>query len=168
MQLLTWDTGILAALGLLLAYSLLLRKHKALATLVSVYVAYLITSSFGSFVVQFFTGDRVLFKSVWIQANLSAYSIQAVLLVITALLISTFMKLGGKKLRYSALEVTLYAIATLALSIMFIISFMPPETRDTAFAGSHILPLVYQFRQWVLGIPVLLMVIFGIFKSEES
>lgn len=168
MQLLTWDTGILAALGLLLAYSLLLRKHKALATLVSVYVAYLVTSAWGSFVAQFFTGDRVLFKSVWIQANMSTYTIEAALMVLTALLLSTFLKLGGKRSRYSFLEVTLYAIATLALGVMFIISFMPPETRDAAFATSHILPMVYQFRQWVLGVPVLLMIVFGIFTSEES
>ena len=168
MRLLTWDTGILAALGLLLAYSLILQKHKALATLISVYVAYLTTSTWGSFVAQFFTGDRVLFKSVWIQANLNTYTVQAGLLVCTALLLSTFLKLGGKRTRYSMLEVTIYATTTLALAVMFIISFMPIEVRQDAFSSSHILPLIYQFRQWILGIPVLLMIIFGIFTSEES
>lgn len=168
MRLLTWDTGILAALGLLLAYSLLLRKHKALATLVSVYIAYLMTSTWGSFVAQFFTGDRVLFKSVWIQANLNTYTIQAILLVATTLLLSTFLKLGGKRSRYSFIEVVIYAVFTLALAVMFIISFMSPDIRQAAFASSHILPIVYQFRQWVLGLPVLLMVFFGIFTSEEG
>jgi hypothetical protein len=72
MRAITWDIGIAAALGLLLAYTILIRKHKALATLMSVYMAYFVAASWGSRLSQLLSGDRILFNQVWIKG---AYSL---------------------------------------------------------------------------------------------
>jgi hypothetical protein len=167
MQSISWDISIVAALGLLLAYSLLIRKHKALATLLSVYIAYLLAATWGSTVTEFFSGDRVIFKSVWIQANATPFAVESILLVAFTFFISAFMKLGGKRSKYSIPEVVVYAVSTLALAVMFMLSFMTPDARDAAMHGSKILPYIYQYRQWILGVPIALVVFFGIYTNED-
>jgi hypothetical protein len=168
MKFITWDTGILAGFILLLAYSLLLRKHKALATLVSVYIAYIMASTWGDPISQFFSGDRVLANQVWVQANASPVLVKSLLLVIVTFLLSTFLKLGGKRSKYSAVEVVLYVTSTMALFVMFVISFMGPEMRDHTLSISQIVPYIYRFKDWILVIPVFFMVFFGIYGSEED
>ncbi|MEI6477480.1 MAG: hypothetical protein WCO52_00625 [bacterium] len=168
MNLLTWDTGIIASLGLLLAYSLLIRKHKSLATLVSVYAGYVMAAAWGATITQLFTGDRVIFSSVWIKANASPWVVQSFLLVLVAFLLSSFIKLGGRRARYSAVEVTAYAIATLALAVACIVGFMPPPVLAHAEAGSKILPYIYQFRPWIMVVPVFVIIFFGIYSNEDN
>ena len=167
MKFLTWDAGLLAGLGILLAYSLLIRKHKALATLVSCYIAYVMTTLWGDQVSQFFSGNQVLFNQVWIKASASPYMVSAIMLIVVTLLLSTFLKLGGKRARYSSVEVVVYAVSTVALIGVFLVSFMNPTMRAQVFASSTILPALYTWRQWVLLLPVFAMVFFGIYGNEE-
>jgi len=167
MRFITWDIGIIAALGLLLAYSLIIRRHKSLATLVSIYIAYLVASTWGLRLAEFFSGKRILFKSLWIQANASPVIIQAIFMVAVAFLLSSFIKLGGRRAKYSSGEIAVYAVATLAVGLMFILSFMSPALRDTALHHSRILPYIYHWREWVLGLPVLAIILFGIYSDDD-
>lgn len=167
MRFITWDSGIIAALALLLAYSLLIRKHKSLATLVSLYVAYVMASAWGERIAEFFAGNRVLFNQVWIKANASPPLVQAVLMVVIAFLLSSFIKLAGRRSRYSVVEVVIYAVCTLALAVMFILSFLSPAQREVAMASSKIVPYIYNWRQVILVVPVLAMIFFGIYGDDE-
>lgn len=167
MKFLTWDSGIIVALGLLLSYSLLIRKHKSLATLVSVYVGYVMASAWGNQVASFFAGDRVLFNQVWIKANASPFIVKSILMVLVAFLLSSFIKLGGKRSRYSAVEVTIYAIATLALAIGFIVSFMPPDVQQHVMASSVIVPYIARWYDWITVAPVFIIIFFGLYGNEE-
>lgn len=164
---LTWDIGILAAVGLLLAYSLLIRKHKALATLVSVYVAYFVATIWGARIAGFFSGDRVIWDNVWVRANATPFGVEVALLLIFTFLLSSFMKLGGKRARYGVLEVVVYAVCTVGLGLMFILLLMPDGLRETVLTTSKIAPYIYQWREWVLVIPVFAMIYFGIYGDEE-
>jgi len=167
MKFLTWDIGLLAALGILLAYSILIRKHKALAVLVSVYISYVMTTLWGDQVVQFFTGQRVAFN-VWIQANASPFFIKAILFIILVLLLSSFVKLGGKRSKYSMPEVVVYSICAVTLSGLLLVTLMGEPYQSQVLAHSKILPILYTWRQWVLGLPVFAMILFGIYGNEES
>ncbi len=167
MKTLSWDIAILAALALLLAYSLILRRHKALATLVSVYISYFVASSWGDRIAQLFSGDRVLFNQVWIKANATPYVVQGVLLVLFTFLISAFLKLGGKRARYSVVEVVAYSVSTVVLALLFILLFLPDPIRQTVLDSSKIAPYIYQYRDWVLIAPVAIMLYFGIYGDEE-
>lgn len=168
MQGLTWDLGILIVTGILAAYSLFIRKHKALATLVSTYVAYFVATAWGERIAGFFSGERVIFDNVWIKANATPFVIQIILLLLFIVLLSTFMKLAGRRSRYSAFEVVAYAICTVALACMLILLLMEPAQRDTILASSRIAPIIYNWREWVLVIPVFVMIYFGIFGEEEG
>ena len=163
----TWDTGIVAALGLLLAYSLIIRRHKSLATLVSVYISYLVAATWGLRLAEFFSGQRVLFKALWIQANTSPVIVQSILMVALTFLLAAFIKLGGRRAKYSSPEIIFYAIATLALAVMFILSFMSPALQATAMHHSRILPYVFRWREWILGLPVLGIIFFGIYSDDD-
>ena len=167
MKSLTWDVVIIAALALLLAYSLLIRRHKSLATLVSVYIAYFVASSWGERISQLFSGDRLLFNQVWIKSNATPYAVQGVLLVLFTFLISAFLKLGGKRGRYATVEVIAYAICTVAVSLLFILLFLPDSVREHVLSMSRIAPYIYQYRDWVLMVPVAVMLYFGIYGDEE-
>ncbi len=168
MKAITWDIGIVAALALLLAYTILIRKHKSLGTLMSVYVAYFVAASWGARLSQLFSGDRVLFNMVWIKGVLTPFVAQAVLLVLFTFVISAFLKLGGSRSRYSIFEVVVYAVCTVAVGVMFLTLFMTPEGRDFYFAKSQILPFVYQWRDWILMVPVFVIIYFGIYGDEDS
>lgn len=167
MKALTWDVGILAALGLLLAYSLLIRRHKSLAALVSVYIAYFVASSWGERISALLTGDRAIFHQVWVKTNASPHVVQAILLILFTLLISMFIKLGGKRSRYSSFEIVVYGICTVAVGTMFILLFMPEEVRQGVLATSKIAPLIYKWRDWILMVPVIAVIYFGIYGDDE-
>ena len=167
MRFLTWDTGIVAAFALLLAYCLLMQRHKALAALISGYIAYLLTVAYGTAIAGFFTGDRVILKSVWIQTNTTPFTVQAAFFILATLVLTIFLKLSGKRSRFSVAEVILYVMATVLLESMFITSLMSDSVRTDVFAVSKILPLVYQFRQWIIGLPIILILAFGLSRGEE-
>jgi len=167
MHFLTWDTGILAALGVLLAYSLFIRKHKSLATLVSLYIAYLVAATWGDQVYQLFTGQRTALGGVWIKANATPAMVEVGILILVTFLLSSFLKLGGRRSKYGALEIIAYSIATLALGVMFVVSFLDPVSRAHVLSISKIVPYIYTWKQWVLGVPVLMMVFFGIYSEDD-
>jgi len=167
MQFITWDVGIVAAFGVLLAYSLLIRKHKALATLVSVYIAYVVTSIWGDRVNEFFNGQRVLPNQIWVTIKASPFTIQVILLFVVTLLLSSFLKLGGRRSKYTAVEVLVYSVSALALLVLFMITFMTPAMRVQVIHVSKIVPFIYNWREWVLGLPVIFMIFFGIYTHEE-
>ena len=167
MRSLTWDIGMIAVVALLVAYSIFIRKHKALATLVSVYISYFIATSWGAQIAQFFSGDRVVLNNLWVKANVTPFSINVALLVVFTFLLSSFMKLGGKRSRYSLIEVALYAACTVSVGFMFIMLMMPDALRETVLQTSKIAPYIYQYREWVLVVPVFVMIYFGIYGDEE-
>jgi hypothetical protein len=167
MQGLTWDIGILALAGLLLAYSFLIRRHKALATLVSVYIAYFVATAWGERVVGLFSGDSLLFNSVWFKANATPFAVQVGLLVVFTILLSSFLKLGGRRSRYGIPEIAVYSITTVSLFTMFVLLLMPEEVRNSVIATSKIAPYIYNWREWVLLVPVFAMVYFGIYGEED-
>jgi len=167
MKELTWDVGILAVLGIVLAYSLLIRKHTSLAALVSVYIAYVMTSLWGDQVVQFFSGQRVAFN-VWIQANSSPYLIRAILFGVLIILLTAFIKLGGKRSRYSMPEVALYSISAVMLATVLLATLMPADYQHVVLGQSKIMAFMFNWRQVILGLPVFLIILFGIYGNEDA
>lgn len=168
MKFLTWDTAILVIFGLLLAYSLLIRKHKSLAVLVSLYIGYVMAITLGPQISDFLSGDRVFLGQLWINANASPFMVKSILMILIAFLLSSFVKLGGKRSRYSAFEILVYAVATLALGTMFILSFMDPAMRNQVLASSTIVPWIDRFQQWILVAPVFIVIFFGALGNADE
>lgn len=167
MKYITWDIGIIAVACILLAYSFLIKRHKALASLVSVYIAYLVVLTWGDKVVGLFVGDRVVFNSVWIKSNAPSYVIQAITFVSVSFILMNFLKLSGKRSKYSLPEITVYSICAVALATVYVISFLPLDVRNQVVAGSKIVPYLYNYREWVVLAPVLVMIFFGLYHDDD-
>ncbi|MBU6389040.1 hypothetical protein KGQ71_00835 [Patescibacteria group bacterium] len=163
----TWDSGILTVLGLLLAYTLLIRRHKALATLISVYIGYVMATIWSDQIVQFFAGDRVVFNSLWIKANASPFLIQTLVMIILTILLSSFLKLNGKRSKYSVVEVVLYVLFSVAVALVFMLSFMPQPMHEQVLAASHILPYIDRYRELIISLPALLIIFFGVYTDDN-
>jgi hypothetical protein len=167
MKSITWDIAILAVGGIFLAYCLLIRKQKSLAALVSVYLAYLVTLSWGDWIAGLFFGERVLLNSVWIKSRAAPYMIEIGLYFLLVTLLTLFMKQGGRRSRYALGETVLYCVLATAFATMAVVSLLPAEVRTTVIAGSKLVPYVYNYREWAVLAPVLVMVFFGITRDEE-
>lgn len=154
-------------LGAILVFALVFRKHKALAMLVSTYIAFFVTNAWSGPVLGFLNGDRMVFSNVWIRANANLYTVSLILFFLFILLLSLFVKLGGKRNRYSSVEVVIYCICTTALWLSFILQVMPESLRDLVIHGSKVAPYIWDYRDYILVAPVLLMIYFGIYHAEE-
>ena len=168
MQALTWDIGCGAALALLVAYTVLIRRHKSLATLVSVYIAYFVATSWGERFSAFLNGDQVVFHQVWLHSHASPPFVESVLLIVFTFVISAFLKLGGKRSRYGTVEIVTYAVCTVAVGSMFILMFLPDSVRETILATSRVAPYIYQWREIILMVPVAAIIFFGIYASDDD
>lgn len=164
---LTWDIAIVSSLAILLAFSIIIHRAKALAILVGLYISFYISSVWGVRIAQFFAGNRVLMDQIWIKSSISTYMVQSILLFVITILLAAFLKLGGKRSKYSIVEVTLYSICAVALALVFIVSFMPMDVLQINLEHSYILPIIYHWREWILILPVFVMVFFGIYSDEN-
>jgi hypothetical protein len=162
---LSWDAIILTIAGVLAAYSIVVRRHKALATLVAAYIGYLVAVVWGPRLAGLFSADSA--GGVWVAASVTPYMVSIALLLIVTFLLSSFMKLGGKRGRYGILEVIVYALLTVLLILVALLMLMPESMRAEVFLSSRIAPFVYAWREWVIALPVFAMVYFGVFRDEE-
>lgn len=167
MNSITWDIGIIAAFAILLAFCLLIRRPKALAALVSIYIAYSMASIWGTRLAEFFAGDRVFLNQLWIKANATPFASQVAVLTLVTFTLSAFLKLGGRRARYAVPEVTIYTAATIALAVVFVLSFMTSTLREQVLNSSRLALLIYSWREWILVLPVLVMIFFGIYADED-
>ena len=163
----TWDIGIGLVLAGILTFTLLIRKHKALSMLVSTYIAFFVSESWAGPVTSFFKGERTLFSNFWVQANVNQYTVSLTLFFSFIILLSMFVKLSGKRSRYSAFEVVTYGVSTTALWLIFILQVMPPSLKNAVLQASQFAPVVYDWRDYVLAVPLFLMIYFGIYHNEE-
>jgi len=168
MQGVTWDVGIGIAAAVLFAYSFFIRRHKSLATLVSVDIAFLIAQNWGTPLAQLFSGDRVIFSNVWIQGNITPFVVKVGLFVLLMILLSTFMKLGGKRARYGILEVAVYTICLVALTIVYALLLMPEGMQTAIASESVVVKFLLEWKDWVQVLPVFVIVYFGIYGDEEN
>ncbi len=168
MQGVTWDVGIGITAAVLFVYSFFIRRHKALATLVSAYISFLVAQTWGGPLSQLFSGDRVIFSNVWIQGNITPFVVKIGLFVLLMIVLSTFMKLGGRRSRYGILEVAVYTICLVAVSLVFALLLMPEDMRITIASESVITKFLLQWKDWVQVVPVFAIVYFGIYGDEEN
>ena len=164
---LTWDLGIGIAAAVIFAYYFLIRRHKALATLVSVYIAYMVALVWGDPLAAIFTGDRVIFNSIWVQGDITPYLVKIALFLLLVIMLSTFLKLGGRRNRYGAPETVGYTLCVVALLLTLTVLLTPAATQTFLSHRSHIIDFLLEWKNWVEVVPVFIMIYFGIYGEED-
>jgi hypothetical protein len=148
--------GLFFVIGV--AYSVLLRKEKAIATLAATYIALVITNSFGQTVFEFFNGNKVVANQIWIRSNASLSTVMIGLFLLSVVFISGAISASLRKADTGVMEIVIISALNVGLMISAVFSFMPTEMRDGYIQGSKIAQLIVHYPLiWTVLPPVALI-----------
>lgn len=165
----TWDLFLTLFFVIGVAYSFLLQKDKVIVTLLSVYVALVLTSVLVAPIGDFFAGDRTILNQLFIKSSASPFTIATVVFALTIILVSTKSGLAGKDSggALSPLELLGYSVLNTALILSSILFFMPEAQRDGFDTTSKIAHLLITYRLWILVLPVALLITTGFLHRSD-
>ncbi len=165
----SWNLAITVFFLIGIVFGYILQREKIIATLLSVYVALVVTQLFAGNVFDFFQGNKVLFNQVWIRSNASPFTIRVLVFLAIIALLSAKGGISGTKSKgiLSPIEVMILSFLTTGLILSSIFYFMPPESRDTFMRSSQLAALVIKYYPlWVLT-PIVAMVALGFIRKED-
>jgi hypothetical protein len=165
----SWDLAITLFFLMGIAFGYILQRDKIVATLVSVYIALIVTQAFSGNLYQFFQGDKTLFNQVWIKSNTNPLTIRVLLFGLVIVLLSAKSGISAQKTKglLSPLEIIVYSTLTTGLILASLFYFLPPESRETFAATSKMARLLINNYTWWVIMPVVAMVVFGFLKKDD-
>lgn len=164
----SWDLFIVIFFAVITGYGFILQKEKTAATLISTYVALVVTTVWGQTIFDLLTGNTVLFNQVWFRTNANPF-------VIKTIIFSLFIVLLALKAEYistragavgSSIVLFLYSFLNAGLIISVVISFMDEVSRDLLVSQSHIADLIFKYHEWWIILPAIVLIIAG-FKRKS-
>lgn len=166
----SWDLAIIVFFLIGIAFGYILQREKIVATLLSVYVALVVTQIFSGNVLSFFQGDKVLFNQVWIKSGSSPFTVRVVIFMAIIMLLSAKGGISGSKSKgiFSPIEIIIFSFLTTALILSSIFYFMPVESRESFMATSRMANFIIKNYVWWVLIPVAAMVGLGFFRKGSS
>lgn len=165
----SWDLAIGVFFAIGVAFGYILQREKIVATLLSVYVALVITQIFAGNVFEFFQGSNTL-GDMWVKANASPFTVRVIVFMATITLLSAKGGIQGQKAKgiLSPIEIIGLSFLTTGLILSSIFNFMPPENREAFMASSRLATLVIKYYPlWIL-VPVLVLVALGFIRRTSS
>ncbi|MCL5795820.1 MAG: hypothetical protein M1338_05715 [Patescibacteria group bacterium] len=164
----TWDLFLILFFVIGIAYGFILQRDKTVITMISVYVALVITQILVGPLQDFFTGDKTIFGQFFIHANVSSFTIQVVVFAAIIALVSAKSNLAGKESgSMSPMEILGFSALNTALIISSILFFMPEAMRNGFAETSKIASILIQYHTWWILLPAALLVITGFFRKNE-
>lgn len=166
----SWDLAIIVFFLIGIAFGYILQREKIVATMVSVYVALVVTQVFAGNVLSFFQGDKVMFSQVWIKSGASPFTVRVVIFMAVIMLLSAKGGISSSKSKgiFSPIEIIGFSFLTTALILSSIFYFMPPESRDAFMASSRMASFVIKYYIWWVILPVAAMIGLGFFRRSSS
>lgn len=164
----TWDLFLILFFIIGVAYGFILQRDKTVITMISVYVALVITQIVAGPIQAFFTGDKTIFGQFFIHANVSSLTIQIIVFAAIIALVSAKSGLAGKESgNMSPIEILGYSALNTALIISSILFFMPEAMRNGFAETSKIASILIQYHIWWIIFPAALLVISGFWRKSE-
>lgn len=160
----SWDLFLTVFFIAGTAYGMMLQRERTVVTMVSIYVALVLTSILFDPLSQFFVGEKTLFNSFFIKSSASPFTIQSTLFVLIIVFVTTKSGLtggsGGHGL-LSPLEVFVYSFLNTALITTTILSFMPDEAQAQIVENSDMAGFLVAHHTWWLILPIAALIFFG-------
>ena len=152
-----------------IAFGYILQREKILATLLSVYVALVVTQVFSGNVFDFFQGDKMV-GQVWVRNSASPFSIRVILFMGIIMLLSAKGGISGAKAKgiMSPIEIILLSFLATGLILSSIFNFMPAESREAFMASSRLATLVIKYYVWWVVVPPIALIGLGFFRKSSS
>ncbi len=165
----SWDLAIAVFFLIGMAFGYILQREKIIATLLSVYVALVVTQVFAGNVFEFFQGSKTI-GTVWVQSGASPFTVRVIIFmaVITLLSAKGGIKGATAKGLLSPIEIILLSFLTTGLILSSIFYFMPPESRETFMAASRLANLVIKYYIWWVLAPPVALIALGFFRRTSS
>lgn len=165
----TWDLFLILFFIIGVAYGFILQRDKTVITLISVYVALVITQVLTGPIQEFFAGDRTILGQFFIKANVSTFTVQSVLFAGVIALVSAKSGISGRDSGglMSPIEVFGFSVLNTALIASSIFYFMPEAMRAGFDETSRIAHFLIQYHIWWMILPVVLLIITGFRRGNE-
>ncbi|MFA6492749.1 MAG: hypothetical protein WCV58_01260 [Patescibacteria group bacterium] len=165
----SWDLAIVVFFLIGIAFGYILQREKIVATLLSVYVALVVTQVFSGNVLEFFQGNKTV-GTIWIQSGSSPFTVRVLIFMAVIMLLSAKGGISGGKSKgiFSPIEIIIFSFFTTALILSSIFYFMPIESRDSFMAASKMANFVIKNYVWWVIIPVVAMIGLGFFRKGSS
>jgi len=166
----SWDLFIIIFLAVATGYGFILQKEKAAATLISTYIALVVTSVWGDSVYNLLVGKTVLFNQVWFSSHLNPFSVKIIIFGLLIVLLS----LKGEYISSrtgtigSAVLLFLFSFLNAGLIISSIISFMDEVSRTTLLTQSHVAALIFKYNSWWIALPAIILIVAGFRKKTQT
>ena len=151
--------GLAFVIGI--AYGFILKRDKSITTLCSVYMGWVIASSFSDQVFKFFNGNATIANQVWIRSNASLSTISIVIFLLSILFISgAINSTASRSSDISPLEVIIYSGFTMALILSTILIFLPTAASQHYLEVSRVAKILVNYRTiFVVGAPIMIVLL---------
>ena len=159
----TWDLIVLVAFIFFVTYSLILQKERILTSIVALYMALVVTQTWGDKVAAFFMGQNFI-GSFWIKANLDPFWIKMIVffgIIIFFAIRSDLIVSMQRETRSSLIFNLLYSLSYGTLLVASVITFLPEITLNTFILQSKLASFLYQHMSWWVILPVILIILGG-------
>lgn len=166
----SWDLAIAVFFLIGIAFGYILQREKIIATLLSTYVALIVTEVFAGNVFDFFQGNKTIFGDIWIKSGASPFAVRTILFMAVITLLSAKGGISGTKAKgiLSPIEIFGLSFLTTALILSSIFYFMPPESREAFIASSRLASFMIRHYIWWVILPVLALVGLGFVRKGSS
>ncbi len=163
----SWDLFIMLFFIALTAYGFLLQRDKAVVTMISIYVALVVTTILTDPIQGFFAGEKAIMGQVFIRSSANAFTIQSAIFLVTIGLISTKSGIEGRDSGGSAIEIFGFSFLNAALVVSTILFFMEPAKREAIAASSKLANILVNYQVWWIVLPVALLIVTGFMRKNN-
>lgn len=165
----TWDLFIVLFFIIGVGYSYILQRDKVVVTLISVYVALVITPLLVGPVSGFFTGENTMIGKFFINSDISPFTIQAIIFGIIVALVSAKSGISGQESKgiMSSAEIFFYSLMTIALIISSLLYFMPEAQRAGFDEASKIAHYLIKYHTLNIIGPIAVLVFLGYRRNSD-
>lgn len=164
----SWDMFLGIFVVISVVYGFILQRERVLTTLLSIYMALLITNTWWESLYNFFQGDKTL-GGLWIKSGASPFLVQLIMFLGIITLVnakaSVGLSRGGKGL-LSPFEIIAYSVLNAALMVSAAVSFMPDEMKKGVLEASKFIPKIVQYQTLLLILPILLLIFITSRRSD--
>jgi len=164
----SWDLFIIIFLIIATGYGFVLQKEKATATLLSTYVALVVTTVWGESVYKIISGNAILANQAILKGNINPFTVKVFVFALFIVLLSLKGEYLSSKTGAisSTIILFLYSFLNAGLIITSIISFMDDSSRMLLLGQSNVAAMIYQYHNWWIVLPAIIIIIAG-FKKRS-
>lgn len=165
----SWNLAITVIFLMGIAFGYILQRDKIVTTMLSVYVALIVTQAFSGTLQGFFEGSKTL-GQFWLNLHASSFTVRVIIFLGTITLLSAKSGISGGKSKgiLSPIEVIIFSILTTGLILSSIFYFLPPEARDAFATSSKLAGLIVNYYMWWIMLPVVTLIGLGFFRKGGS